>query len=97
MLSNSGINIDLSGSIISSTTDFDIKSKSSVYKLLMKDPRFADCCTIFSILIFFFTTFLESEVLISILGLTIMTSKLFGDGSFITSIASIDCNLSSRF
>ena len=43
ILSNSGINIDLSGYIISSTTDFDIKSKSSVYKLLMNDPRFADC------------------------------------------------------
>ena len=48
-LSNSGIKIRLFGSAIKSTIDLDIRSKSSVYKLLTNDPRLADCLTIFSI------------------------------------------------
>ena len=88
--SNSGINIDLSGSTISSTTLLDIRSKSSEYKLLIKAPKLADCCTIFSIFTFFLTTLLESEVFISIFGLMIITSKDLGEGSLIISRSEID-------
>ena len=89
-LSNSGIKIRLFGSAIKSTIDLDIRSKSSVYKLLTNEPRLADYLTIFSISIFFFTTFLESDVFNSMLGLIIITSRLFGEGRLITSISLID-------
>ena len=88
--SNSGINTDLSGSTTSSTTLLDIRSKSSEYKLLIKAPRLADCCIIFSIFTFFLTTLLESEVFISIFGLIITTSKDLGEGSLMMSKSEID-------